>query len=334
MLDIADPRTIGDIVGPPRDRSHRDELIDIFIASTRTETTAVLTAMSELLGRPLGDRIRAELATRDDELPVWLSGLAPLTIEGVFETEYVLGDGNHVLIGAQTASGHPFTCMVYIDHNFGTVAKDGAAIWEPIEAVAGALRAGFAKDSDCDVRALDPAVARARITEAIEAAAGFFPPLTTDTWPSARPVVEWVVRHLPAGCTAATRTEWDQRSREGLMDAFLASAHGKAFDAEARDALGHLLVFTCDDGAGDPLRWSPARVAVLLTRWLPQRLMPDCASFRLLPDVLRAWVRYSHARQAIRPDLTDDTLAMIDDCEADFRHAVVHNSAPGFREVD
>ncbi|HWH33592.1 MAG TPA: hypothetical protein VNU01_13055, partial [Egibacteraceae bacterium] len=328
MLEIVDPRSISEALDEaPRTFAHRDELVELLISSRRLESTAMLAAISEVAGEPVAGRIHAELAARDDELPGWLTALGPLTIDGVFETDYVLGDGNHVLIGAQTAAGHPFTCMVYIDHNFGTVVKDGGAIWAPIESVAAALRQEFNSESDCGMRPLDPATARVRITQAIEAATRIVPPLHRPTWPAARPVAEWVVRHLPDGGAAPVRTEWGRSSREGLMNAFLSSSFGEAFEAEARDALDQVLAFACDFGAGDPLRWSPARIAVLLTRWLPMRLLPNGPSFRLLPDVLRAFVRYSHAEQGVRADLTADTLAMVDECEPDFRDAVISGHA-------
>lgn len=324
MLDIVDLRTVGGSGAPSlRDVSHLDELVEVFLSSRRLESTAVLTAIAELLGESsLTGRIRAELATRTEELPGWLTRLGPLTIDGVFETTYALGDGNHMLVGAQTAAGHPFTCMVYIDHNFGTATKDGAAIWEPIEAVAAALSTGFADDPDCDIRPLDPATARARITQAIEAGAETIPPFASETWPSARPIAEWVLRFLPEGGVVDVRPKWDEAARQGLAGAFLSSSYAEGLGDDAREALDQLLAFACDFGPGDPLRWSPAAVAVLLTRWLPLRVSPDGASFHLTPDVLRAFVRYSHAERGVRADLTADTLKMVALCESDFRDAV------------
>jgi hypothetical protein len=219
--------------------------------------------------------------------------------------------------------------MVYIDHNLGTLVKDAFVVEEPLEA----LHARFAEltvdEPDATFVELDLADARARITEAIELGAITYPPLETDTWPACRPLVEWVVRHLPEGGTGYERSEWAEQDRAALIDRFLASEELTVDDVEAAEDLTHVFVwFACDYGPGDPLRWSPVSVEILLTDFLHRKaILPD-ATMRLGPEVLRGFVRFAHAERGIRHQLTVDTLAALDR-DAETYLQLIDDGSPG-----
>lgn len=68
--------------------------------------------------------------------------------------------------------------------------------------------------------------------------------------------------------------------------------------------LSSLLWFGADYGPGDPLRWSPAAVEILLADWIPRKLIAE-------PELLRAYVRFCHAERGIRPALTEQTVAVV-----------------------
>lgn len=184
------------------------ELAGTFITVPCRETTALLTVLAEMADDELVvQRLRRELTRRDDRLPVWLERLAPVTVERAAVMRHVLGDGDNVMLTVRTGAGHDLTVIVYIDHNLGTVVKDGFVIHEPIDAVLGSFRSAMDPDPDTVFAELDLADARARATEAIEIGAISFPPFETDTWPVARPLVEWVVRQLPrAGPATSDRS--------------------------------------------------------------------------------------------------------------------------------
>lgn len=151
------------------------------------------------------------------------------------------------------------------------------------------------------------------------------PAFETETWPAARPLVEWVVRHLPVGGRGHVRQEWSDDDRRALIDEFVVSDLGRDDD---RDVLEPLLWFGCEYGPGDPLRWSPVAVEILLTDWLPRKVIADAAYLGAVPDVLRRFIRFSHALRDIRPSLTDETLAAVDRWEPEYRQAI---AAPGPR---
>ena len=61
-----------------------------------------------------------------------------------------------------------------------------------------------------------------------------------------------------------------------------------------------LLHFGTSNGTGDPLRWTPVNVEILLDDWFPSKIVADETYLRKLPDLLRAFIEFSHDRLGIR----------------------------------
>lgn len=325
VLAATDPRGRGPLASAREaapDGPTLPELAGTFVEVPGRETTALLTVLAEMADDELVvQRIRRELALRDDRLPVWLQRLSPVTVDRALVMGHVLGDGDNVMLAARTGDGHDLTVIVYIDHNLGTVVKDGFVIHEPIDRAVTSFRSAADDDPDVVFDELDLADARARITEAIEVGAISFPPFETDTWPAARPLVEWVVRQLPEGGTGHERPEWSDEDREALTEAFFASEFATDHQ-EDRDLFDSLLWFGCDYGPGDPLRWSPVAVEILLTDWLPRKIVADPELLSRVPDLLRSVIRFSHAERGIHPALTEQTLAAVDEYEPGYQRTI------------
>jgi hypothetical protein len=326
LLAVADPRAddpVARVHGAPSKDVTAADLVDSFIEVCSRETTALLTVLAQMVDDDLvARRIRRELARRDDRLPVWLTRMAPVTVERAVLMGHVLGDGDNIMVAARTDAGHDLTVIVYIDHNLGTVAKDGFVIHEPIGRALASFRTAARQDPDVVFDELGLADARARITEAIDLGAITVPPFETDTWPAARPLVEWIVRYLPEGGRGHERPEWSDDDRRALTEEFLTSEFGRGLDGEDREVLESLLWFGCDYGPGDPLRWSPVAVEILLTDWLPRKVIADAEFLGRAPEVLRSFISFGHSRRGIRPALTEETLAAVDRWEPEYLHAV------------
>ena len=326
LLAVADPRAddpFARVHGAPSKDVTVADLVGSFIEVHVRETTAMLTVLAQMVDDDLmARRIRRELARRDDRLPIWLTRLAPVTVDRAVLMGHVLGDGDNVMVAARTDAGHHLTVIVYIDHNLGTVAKDGFVIHEPIDRALASFHTAARQDPDVVFDELALADARARITEAIDLGAITVPPFETDTWPAARPLVEWIVRHLPEGGRGYERREWSDDDRRTLTEEFLVSEFGRDHDGEDREVLESLLWFGCDYGPGDPLRWSPVAVEILLTDWLPRKVIADAEFLGRAPDVLRSFIRFSHARRGIRATLTQETLAAVDRWEPEYRRMI------------
>jgi hypothetical protein len=296
-----------------------DSLAESFLAVDRAETTALLAVMAQIgVGDPdLRHRVEREVGRRPHPLPRWLDELGDAEVVRAVEMSHVLRDGDNVLLVVRLAGGHELTLVVYIDHNMGTLVKDAFVVPEPVAAVVTLMRNRM-NDPDTLFRDLEPADARARVTEAVDLAAVSFPPIETDTWPACRPLVEWACRMLPAGGVGYERPDWDDGLLSELADRFFASPEGARLDSvEHRELFESVLWFGMSSGPGDPLRWSPTAVEIFLADWLPRKVLADEAFLALAPDLLRAYIRFCHAERGVPPHLTDETLAAVDEYEPD-----------------
>ncbi len=303
--------------------------METFLDVERIETSAMLAVVAELAGddEVLAARIRRELAERDDELPEWLARLGEANVYLAREMVHVLGDGDNINLAVRFADGVELTAVVYIDHNVGTLTKDAFVVPGSIVELEAFMRAKI-DDPDTEWRDLDLADARVRITDAIERAAITVPPFETDTWPVCRPIVEWLTRRMPAGGVGYARPTWSEQDQQQLADQFFASPFGAPLDdADHRGLLESVIWFGTDYGPGDPLRWSPVAVEIILEDWIPRKLVADVGYLSKAPELLRAFIRFCHAERGIRADLTGDTLAAVDLYEPDY-HDTIRSPRP------
>ncbi len=245
------------------------------------------------------------------------------SVERAVEMIHVLGDGDNIMIGLSLPGGFPLSVVVYIDHNMGTLVKDAFVVPEPLDALIERMREAAGDGPDTTWADLAPADARIRIREAIERGAITFPPLETDSWPACRPLVEWAISMLPTGGTGYQRPRWDPERLGRLTERFFGSPYGTGLDdANHRGLLESLLWFGTDYGPGDPLRWSPVAVEILLVDWIPRKIVADAAYLAKAPELLRAFIRFCHDERGVRSALTDDTLAAVDHYEPEYQETI------------
>lgn len=303
--------------GKDMDGPSTADLVARFVDVDIPETTALLSVIAVMSGDEAAARQARRTATvRRHKLPKWLRDLTPIEVSQVMEMTHVLGDGDNIFVEFVTGFGEHMTVTTYIDHNVGTLIKDAFVVPEPL----GPMLALYESeaDEDTEFRDLDPAIARARITEAGETAAITYPPFESDTWPACRALVEWVARELPEGGPGYVRPVWEEADKRRLTERFLASEHATNLDGEDADLFDAVLWFGCDYGPGDPLRWSPVAVEIFLTDWLPRKFIADADYLGRAPDLLRSVVAFCHEEKSIRLSLTEETQAAIDRWEPIF----------------
>lgn len=319
FLEVTDPRS-RDPFARDEQRATLADLVESFVGTPYAETTAALTALRALgTDEVLAARVGRELATRRHPMPDWLAGLDQARVEpDVWFMTHVLGDGDDYLIGVTLPSGQALSALVYVDHNLGTVIKDAFLVPEPLEDLA--IKMGtLIEVPDQSLTRVDPATARAVIEAAIDHGSRLYPPLESDSWPMCRPLVEWMLRMLPTGGVAPEPKEWSEEERSAIADAFFASPYGAPLDREdERDLLESVLWFGTGYATGDPFRWSPVTVEMLLADWFPRKVIAESSYLAKLPDLLRAYIRYCHDRNGIRGDLTEETLAAVDHYEPEY----------------
>lgn len=304
------------------------ELYDSFIESGLPETEALVRAVATLLpDAALSQTLLQRIETRGSVIrnpPAWLATMDHIEFTDVAELVHILGDGDNVMVAWRWPDGSAATAVVYIDHNMGTIVKDAFIMPDSFDV----LKRQFARAGLVDqvIRPLDPAVARARITDAIEAGERVLPPLETDSWPMCRPLVEWVVRALPDGGQGYVRPDWSDNERRNLFEDFIISdiARALGLPSAVMHDLGEPLVwFGCDYGPGDPLRWSPVSVEIVLVDWYPRKIFSvDRDAWLHLPKVLEAFARFAHDRREIPSYLTDETVEAVARWTPDFLAAM------------
>ena len=301
------------------------ELLQVFFAIDEVETSALLAALAGLTGdEVLRHDVRREIADRGHVLPRWLLRLDDAEpVERALLMHHVLGDGENLVVGVRLPDGAELCAAANVDHNLGTMVKDAFVAPGPLSELIDEMQAEAVGDPDTVLTELAPADARARITEAIELSRITIPAIETDTWPACRPLVEWMAGLLPAGGTGYVRPEWPDDAQQALADRFFSSPFAAGLDdADHRSLLESLLWFGTDYGPGDPLRWSPVAVEILLIDWLPRKIVADVPFLAQAPDLLRAFVRFCHADRGVRAELTAETLASVDELEEEYQATI------------
>jgi hypothetical protein len=302
----------------------REDLVATFLDVAAPETSALLAVIAEMAGDDdvLRARIRRELAARPKVEPAWLAQLSETSTYRAVRMHHVLGDGDNIMLGARLPGGHELTCLVYIDHNLGTLVKDAFVVPTSIAKMVAEFRR-VTDDPDTRWDDVSLADARAWVDVAIELAAISFPPLETDSWPACRALVEWITRGLPEGGTGYQRPQWDSADRARITERFFGSPYGVQLDdPDHRGLLESLLWYGTDYGPGDPLRWSPVKVEILLDDWIPRKIVAPAEYLAKAPELLRAFVRFAHEEVELRSNLTDETLAAIDDWEPRYQQTI------------
>lgn len=325
LLAALDPRrTAPGRTGEDASGPSREEFVQTLFEVDLRETSALALVLAELSSDELLQRrVGAALDASAHNLPAWVSALGQARPTGpALQVSHVLGDGDNVLLSVALPGGHEITLTLYIDHNMGTLVKDAFVVPGSASALAEQML-GLADNSDTTITELDPADARARVTAAIELGAITVPPFETNSWPACRPLVEWAVSMLPPGGTGYVRPEWDEAALGELTDRFFASPLADGLDDEDRRALlESLLWFGTDYGPGDPLRWSPTAVEILLLDWIPRKIVADSDYLGKAPDLLRAFISFCHAERGLRTELTTETLLAVDECEPEYQESI------------
>lgn len=323
LIDVTDARS-RDPFSPDPPAATLDVLVESFVETSYAETTAALTVLRALVPDDvMAARIGRELAVRRQPMPDWLTGLGkPRVDTRVGFMTHVLGDGDDYVISATLPSGHNLTALVYVDHNLGTVVKDAFVVPAPLDDLVETMRSTLS-DPDQTLTFIEAATARAVIEDAIADGAQTYPPLRSDSWPACRPLVEWLVRMLPAGGVAPERPQWSEEEKSAIGRDFFDSDFAAGLDGpDERDLVDSVVWFGTDYGPGDPLRWSPVNVEMLLADWFPRKIVAEVDYLTKLPNVLRAFIRYCHARQGVRFALTAETLAAVDHWEPQYQRTI------------
>ncbi|MEW9551248.1 hypothetical protein [Nonomuraea sp. NPDC050783] len=213
-----------------------------------------------------------------DSLPGWAARMGRVVCEDAW---YGKADpyGEQVLaaLGFRYENGkEPHLLVVGIDQPHGGLAVD--ALVEELKFL-----------DDLGLAAAEPGVVAGRVLDAFELGERLLGAAVADTLPGVRPLAvarAWSVPGLVRGP--------GDDAAERFTD--LPDLPG------AREAFEKLKEFVGDR----PLWWSPARVSQLLTSWLPREAILSEEAVAAMPEVLRAWTRFSGDQPAVLRRIDED----------------------------
>lgn len=288
--------------------------VDMLADIPARETAALLHAFSVLLPNELlAAKAQREARRQTFPLPEWLTRLRDTTVTSTSVLRDELGESENVNISIKLPAGEEQTIIVLVDHNLGSAAKDGFLVPGGFEVISQLFReAASGGPRIPEMVEIDPANARAQLTDAISLGATIFPPLESESWPQARPLVEWVLRLLPEGGVGYELKEWTEKEKNALSAQFLKSPEAvELSDPDDQEIVNNLLWFTTEYSGGDPLRWSPANVEILMGDWFTRRIIAPNTYLLRMPTVLEAFIRYAHRTRGISGDASAATLRAV-----------------------
>lgn len=308
ILSALDPRTGS---GAEGEEVSVSVFADALLAVGRRQTDALASVIGAMSPEEeIRERTRREVVSRRLPVPGWVKRIDQTEPVRASAMTHVFADGEDVAVEVRLPDDRLFLVMAYVDHNLGTVLADAFVVDDNLAHVLRhwheADRSGASEDQD-----LPLSQARARLAEAIETGARTTPPLTTETWPQCRPLVEWILRAMPPGGAGYERPQWSKEDLADLTDRFARSPQAADLSEDEVGLADLFIDFATSHGSGDPLRWSPTSVELLL-EWLPAAHAPP-AHVEAVPRVLRAFVSFSHAERGLARDLTAQTLGSIDE---------------------
>ncbi|HEY6531976.1 MAG TPA: hypothetical protein VIY72_06710 [Acidimicrobiales bacterium] len=160
------------------------------------ESLAYAAAMAALVPPgALQTRLRDGLDGAAHELPRWLAEIDRTRVEAPTIVRDLFDDDEWLLAGIRFSDDDRASFRVSIDHGADGAVVDAALMHQSVDEVRQQLRASAAED-EVTIADMLPGELAARYGEAA-AMGDTLEPTRTDTWPSSRPLVDWLFRLAP-----------------------------------------------------------------------------------------------------------------------------------------
>ena len=245
-------------------------------------------------------------------MPGYVTGVGDAEVSTAYFMGDDLGDGDNIILGIDFPDSTRMTAVVYIDHNMGTIVKDGFFIGEAVELVRERYLELIREQGDTrsELPPMELDEARGRIEEALDNLDLLHPDWEQDGWPLARPLLELLLETMPEA-TEPSETAVPEVAE--VVDAFWLSPEATQLErtTDEMEAVGAILDFA-EEHSRDPLRWSPVVVEVCLRELAFDPAVSDSGAEQI-PRVLPLVIRFSHRTRGIPPERTHETLAAVEE---------------------
>ena len=285
------------------------QLVHSFIEIDIAETTAALYVLAAYTEDDvLRARMRRELRGRRQPMPEAVTGVADLEVRGAWRLTAPPYDVDDIVLALSAA---PASIVVHVDRNVGIVAD---AFMLPIAAGEVLERFKAVTPAGSEVHELSPADARAHLEEPIDLGDIMIPPVETDTWPAARPLLRMLCRRMPEG-GAGYPVQSEETDQDAITRAALGTRAAGDLDttpgSDDADIIGTLVWLAGFLGFFEPLRWSPQRAEAMLLDLVPRKVLADQEYLRRVPEVLAVFVRAGAELGHTAASVADETVEVI-----------------------
>lgn len=305
------------------------ELTETFLDVDRPETIALVRVLAAMApDELLRARLQKSITGRRAPLPSWLDQLDTVRPVEAVVMQHGQPDGENVIVGVHIPPRHDLTLVIYVDHNVGTLVKDAFCLPSDLPKAIDdfhGVAAAHPELAGPTFTPIDLADARARVVPAIALAAETSPPFESDSWPASRALIEWILRLAPTGGVGYQPQTWTEDERTALAARFFASLYARQLKTRDRGdhafLLDEVIAYGAEHATGDPLHMSPVTVEMIMMTFADSVIAP-IDTMAKLPELLRAYVAFSHAEQELEGDLTEETLTAVDRWEPRYLDAV------------
>lgn len=288
------------------------------------DTFALLLAVAAMATSPLdgvAQEAVASLRRRAVPEPIWSRTVGrPRLVDAWISTDELEDQSNVAAVFAFERE-RPHAIVAMTDANFHGLIRKAFVTAEPDR-----FRQTWAETSGMPIRPLEEQELADVLGQGLEMFDTYLDPPVDDEAAALMPLVRARLRLLPAP-RSIEPPEIPEEERDALAKTFVRSTEAAAI----RRASGRLLVeelahwfidFASDYGAGDPLRWSPIAVEILLIDWLPRKAILEPDVIAALPDGLRAFVRFAAKRKGLPEEVFGETIEAIDRFAPEFAAAM------------
>ncbi len=251
-----------------------------------------------------GARKTGRTAKPDDaaapDSPSWAPAAGEVTCTGTWAITDNYGDQTQYVAGfayRDADRGGPEHAMSYLlDHNLGIVKSLSVGV--PAERVVDGWREAAAEDPDITIEDVPGGKLRADVTAYLARTDELEKP-PDDTYVEQRTFAGSRLDLLPDDGVSSRPTLSDA-ARDIVVTEFLQSPEGSLSTSTGAPPVSVIswgaraaVDFAVDDNTGDPLRWSPTAVELMLLDWAPREVSRGHEAGPWLPEVLDAFVSYA-----------------------------------------
>ncbi len=291
---------------------------------------ALLIALAATASPPLDEAARdavARLRAAKVPEPLWARTIGrPALVDAWISTDE-LDDQSHLLAAFAYERRPANAINAIIDYNFQGLIRDAFVADDPAK-----VRREWEALSGLPIRPLSEQALADVLGQGVRMYDLYLEPPVAEDAHLVIPLLRSRLRLLPEP-RAIELPEVPDEVRTELVQSFAASPEAagleQAGEHPQRELARWFVDFACDYGAGDPLRWSPIAVEILLADWLPRKAILEPAEIAALPDLLRRFVRFSARRKNLADELIAETLATIDLFAPDFAEGMADDARAG-----